>query len=351
MIISLQGELKELKASIEKHKPQTDSFSYEEVVQEVFDRNQRKRNLVIFGVQEDQPLRTARERHTFDSNKVKRILEVLSYEGESNSIKPIRLGKFDATKRYSRPLKIKLDDKSTVHRLIKKAGCKCKLDNINYHIYVLYIPPQVTQSELEAFLDNFEQLLVNEENVIVLGDFNIPNYVNNNNNDPKTYTFNNFLDFVGVQQQNSVLNSFNRLLDLALSNQLVDVTRGDIPMINEDEYHPALKARIFVKKDKANSVITTDNLIYTYNFRKADFVQLYNPLLNSDWTFLDIAMDVDTMVEAFYNRGGVPIIVVVIIIFIFFIIVYSGIVSQFSVIRKIIEVILVTTNIISVILI
>nr|CAI5858130.1 unnamed protein product [Callosobruchus analis] len=122
MIISLQGELKELKTSIEKHKPQTDSFSYEEVVQEVFDRNQRMCNLVIFGVQEDQSLRTARERQTFDSNKVKRILEVLSYEGESNSVKPIRLGKFDATKRYPRPLKIKLDDENTVHRLIKKAG-------------------------------------------------------------------------------------------------------------------------------------------------------------------------------------------------------------------------------------
>nr|CAI5841635.1 unnamed protein product [Callosobruchus analis] len=112
----------------------------------------------------------------------------------------------------------------------------------------------------------------------MLGDFNIPNYVNNNNSGPKTFTFNSFLDFVGLQQHNSVLNSFNRLLDLVLSNQLVDVTRDDIPMINEDEYHPALNARIFVKKDKANSVTTSDNLINTYNFRKADFVQLYYQL-------------------------------------------------------------------------
>nr|CAI5843236.1 unnamed protein product [Callosobruchus analis] len=119
MIISLQGELKELKTSIEKHKPQTDSFSYEE---RCLIEIKRMCNLVIFGVQEDQSLRTARERQTFDSNKVKRILEVLSYEGESNSVKPIRLGKFDATKRYPRPLKIKLDDENTVHRLIKKAG-------------------------------------------------------------------------------------------------------------------------------------------------------------------------------------------------------------------------------------
>nr|CAI5856671.1 unnamed protein product [Callosobruchus analis] len=186
--------------------------------------------------------------------------------------------------------------------LIDVLGCKCKLDNINYHIYVLYIPPKVTQSELEIFLDNFEQLLVNEENVSVLGDFNIPNYVNNNNSDPKTFTFNSFLDFVGLQQHNSVLNSFNRLLDLVLSNQLVDVTRDDIPMINEDEYHPAINARIFVKKDKANSATSSDNLINTYNFRKADFVQLYYQLINSDWTFLDSLMDVDTMVEAFFNR-------------------------------------------------
>nr|CAI5858129.1 unnamed protein product [Callosobruchus analis] len=111
-----------------------------------------------------------------------------------------------------------------------------------------------------------------------------------------------YSDFVGLQQHNSVLNSFNRLLDLVLSNQLVDVTRDDIPMINEDEYHPALNARIFVKKDKANSVTTSDNLINTYNFRKADFVQLYYQLINSDWTFLDSVMD--EHYRALYKRSG-----------------------------------------------
>nr|CAI5856982.1 unnamed protein product [Callosobruchus analis] len=64
LIMSLQTEVKELKALIDKQASTSQSFHFEEVVQEVFDRNQRKNNLIIYGVQENQSLQTSADRQT-----------------------------------------------------------------------------------------------------------------------------------------------------------------------------------------------------------------------------------------------------------------------------------------------
>nr|CAI5851494.1 unnamed protein product [Callosobruchus analis] len=121
LIMSLQSELKELRSVIDKQKVTSETLNFEEVVQEVFDREQRKNNLIIYGIKENNSIQIPTERQNFDKNQVRRVLEVLSYGGDTALIKPIRLGRYDPTKSAPRPIKIRIEDERAVHGLIKNA--------------------------------------------------------------------------------------------------------------------------------------------------------------------------------------------------------------------------------------
>nr|CAI5870121.1 unnamed protein product [Callosobruchus analis] len=156
------------------------------------------------------------------------------------------------------------------------------------YIYVVYVPPQVTASQLESFLDLFEHTLSNQENVVILGDFNIASFVDTSSMESKNVCFKSFLDFIGFSQYNHILNSSQRLLDLIVSDKVIHVRRDDLPLVAEDTYHPALEIGVCANQPKRRDCIspnTKDNT--SYNFRKADFVPLYQALLACDWSFLD----------------------------------------------------------------
>nr|CAI5822211.1 unnamed protein product [Callosobruchus analis] len=171
------------------------------------------------------------------------------------------------------------------------------------YIYVVYVPPQVTASQLESFLDLFEQTLSNQENVVILGDFNIASFVDTSSMESKNVCFKSFLDFIGFSQYNHILNSSQRLLDLIVSDKVIHVRRDDLPLVAEDTYHPALEIGVCANQPKRRDCIspnTKDNT--SYNFRKADFVPLYQALLACDWSFLDGKLGPNALLEAFYNK-------------------------------------------------
>uniref|UniRef100_A0A6P7GK24 Uncharacterized protein LOC114343632 n=1 Tax=Diabrotica virgifera virgifera TaxID=50390 RepID=A0A6P7GK24_DIAVI len=120
----------------------------------------------------------------------------------------------------------------------------------------------------------------------MLGDFNVPKFIENDTFQDKTSIILNFMHSFGLGQFNGVVNHLGRSLDLIMSHFACEVTRDISPLAYEDSHHPALIiniTNIFVKESRfrfgSNQV--------TYNFKKANFCDLYRELYETDWAFLD----------------------------------------------------------------
>nr|CAH7753523.1 unnamed protein product [Callosobruchus chinensis] len=75
LVISLQEEVKELKANKHTIADQlSSSMDYEEIIQEIQDRNSRKKNLIIYGLPENNEQPVA-QRRTLDKENIKKMDE------------------------------------------------------------------------------------------------------------------------------------------------------------------------------------------------------------------------------------------------------------------------------------
>lgn len=120
IVLALQKEIESLK-SIKVDPPNNNcNLDYEEIIQEINERNVRKRNVVVFGLPENSNLSSA-DRKVRDLNAVTNVLRYLSPTYDTSNINQFRLGKFDATKTSARPIKIILNDEQLVHELIRNA--------------------------------------------------------------------------------------------------------------------------------------------------------------------------------------------------------------------------------------
>lgn len=87
----------------------------EEIIQEISERDKRKRNLMVFNLPEPKST-NSQERVLEDRTQIIKILNLANY---SNDFKIIRLGGFRDG--YHRPIKVILDSENGVHNIIKVA--------------------------------------------------------------------------------------------------------------------------------------------------------------------------------------------------------------------------------------
>lgn len=114
IILELKNEVADLKSQRNIQVNNNSAYDMEEIIQEISDRDRRKRNLIIHGIKELSGA-TKNERLSHDTVKVAEVLTVFS----ANSISsPMRLGKFDNSRSTPRPIKVTLPDEETVHRII-----------------------------------------------------------------------------------------------------------------------------------------------------------------------------------------------------------------------------------------
>nr|CAI5869568.1 unnamed protein product [Callosobruchus analis] len=95
--------------------------------------------------------------------------------------------------------------------------------------------------------------------------------------------------FVSLTQVNTILNTTGRMLDLVITDIECEVSRDLLPLVKEDAHHPSLSLLL--------SEVNT-----AYNFKRANFVGLYNALTYIDWSFLNASKDVNDMCDLFYNK-------------------------------------------------
>lgn len=188
--------------------------------------------------------------------------------------------------------------------LIDILGCTITINRYKLYIYVLYIPPDISAYEFEYFFELFEDInACISDNILILGDFNISQFNDHTINDNKSNIVNNFMHFVNVNQINNVLNNHQRLLDLIFTNiTLIDIHRELIPLVVEDTYHPPISLVISLKINRLSKTIHNNVNAKQYNFRRADFRNLYASLLTTDWTFLYNFNEVNQACDAFYNE-------------------------------------------------
>ncbi|CAG9120858.1 unnamed protein product, partial [Plutella xylostella] len=109
-----------------------------------------------------------------------------------------------------------------------------------------------------------------------------------------------FLDtvsFCGLQQFNLIVNKFDQILDLVLSNDDVSVTLCTDPLVPEDPYHPALYINVsFVELEP---LVPCKRTMYCYN--RADFTKIHNEINSIDWQNTLGVGSVDDAVGKFYD--------------------------------------------------
>ena len=128
--------------------------------------------------------------------------------------------------------------------------------------------------------------------LLLLGDFNIPDYNSN---------ISNFQNFLELQQFNSINNVNNRLLDLVLANKECEVERAVDILLDEDTHHPSIVILYNIRTKQKNNKIIIKPTNY-YNFKKANFPLLYQNLFEIDWSFLSNINEVELATQQFYDK-------------------------------------------------
>lgn len=179
-------------------------------------------------------------------------------------------------------------------------GCRCHFVHTSLHIFLLYLPKTPSLNEIDILLTYLTQHFFNANRLLLLGDFNIPQYVLQNNNYRLYTLLCEYCDFLNLQQMNSVLNEEGRLLDLVFANYDCVVQRCEIPLSREDIlYHPSLDICFTLNDVRSN--FTANPSATQYNFRKAAYPSLYNSLTSVEWKILETCQNIDEACHLFYD--------------------------------------------------
>lgn len=179
--------------------------------------------------------------------------------------------------------------------------------NVQLHIFCIYLEPNFSFTKLDLLLSNLERI-VNEnsdDDILIVGDFNIPNFVDIYNECSDLNSANleslkcklliDFLNICNLNQLNFIRNEKDRLLDLVFSNLNLEIARCDFPLVKIDNHHPPLVADFINDTSSSSSDQFRD-------FKKADYSSLNSIFCNIDWLSLfDNNVDVSGCVDTFYN--------------------------------------------------
>jgi hypothetical protein len=193
--------------------------------------------------------------------------------------------------------------------IIDIIGCKVVLNSQSFvFVFVIYIPPQTSVDDFATLMKFLEVLdYLYEHDVLFIGDFNVPNYINNNGCriDSKNELLLNFCSILNLKQFNYyITNCDNRCLDLILSSFDCSFMLDSAPLLIGSALHPPLfcicslksPCRKFFKSSKSCRGEER------FNFRKANLLGLYDCIANCDWSFLHAVNDVNVAVGLFYEK-------------------------------------------------
>lgn len=167
------------------------------------------------------------------------------------------------------------------------------------YIVVVYFVPNTSVQLYNKFYETVETKLLNCD-CIILGDFNLRNYVDKLST-KQICNFKSFLAFANLSQENSIRNFNGVILDLVLVSppiQGVCVDIDDDPLLPVDRHHPPLSISFAFEKTRTECKQIANT---KFNFKRANFAQLYGMIRDQDWSVFETFSDVNTAVSHFYN--------------------------------------------------
>ena len=180
-------------------------------------------------------------------------------------------------------------------------------------MFCVYVPPSSDIDVYDAVIKCIQhvssEICGMDDEVLVLGDFNLPNVDWNESLDGDYYIpfgvtseiEKQFLDGIsarGLRQINSIKTKINRILDLIFVSSELDccVIRSNNFIVSEDHHHPSILLKI---NCDIKSMLPIDGL-YGFDFVNADFNKLNHKLDLIDWNCLDNYI-FDFALICFYN--------------------------------------------------
>lgn len=185
-------------------------------------------------------------------------------------------------------------------------------NNKKIYLCCVYLPPG-DDFAYSCFTNNLNSInhIFDKNTVVILGDFNmsqvqwvaVPNehFLEPINVDNKASNLLDNLSYYEFMQFNNKVNVYNKTLDLIFSNSDIinDVHQSANPIVNEDNYHPALE--FHVKSDNFETLDRNTNV--SYNFHKADYDSINTELSYINWHDLfSHSNDLNEIVEIFYEQ-------------------------------------------------
>ena len=175
----------------------------------------------------------------------------------------------------------------------------------NTLLICIYIPPKTDNTTFNILFEALEDLCRRYNNILVMGDFNIPSlvdYYNSGNSSQTVRLLTNFLQFNNLKQFNNIVNINGGILDLVISNTSNNMTvmKEDMAIVAIDKNHPCFTVNLSVCKS-VSANMPHENGTLCYNFSKANLNTLYAELLKTDWGTVISTNNADLSLERFHN--------------------------------------------------
>lgn len=195
---------------------------------------------------------------------------------------------------------------STALNNVEHLFVKITVNKTLFIIGSVYIPPRSPAAVYESFIELVQSILSsnNDCNLILCGDFNLPNITWSNDefglsySSPLNHCLPESFAFLNLSQLNNVPNHLGKHLDLIFSNNnTFHITRSSSVAVPCDPYHPALE----IISPIPDEVPSIDASHPYYNYRKANYPAIFHFLNSFNWTATLSSLDVDSATSALYD--------------------------------------------------
>lgn len=189
--------------------------------------------------------------------------------------------------------------------IMEDSGMECllvkmKINRKVFYLCSVYFVPNLNVDMYVKFYDTLENILDNDVDIVILGDFNLPLY--DIECCDKSRSLNSFISYNNLKQFNTIHNRMGRKLDLVISNMsIANLQKCNCPILWEDDHHPSLNMTMSIshKNIKKDSYIKPQ---YVYDYSHGDFYLLYQLLSNTDWSNLQLTEDINDCTNLFYEK-------------------------------------------------